>query len=160
VSRARELIGLPVLTRVGLKRLGRVQEVLVSRDGGHLCGLVLEEGGWVRPRRVLDYQAVRAIGPTQILADEQYLAEEAQTKCCRDLFGLPVLTHSGEELGRMDDLHFDPSGGQITAVQLSRGFVDDLLRGKSLTPVHGALQPGEAAILLDGPAGQAGGVLL
>lgn len=159
MSRARELIGLPVLTRAGLRSLGRVQEVLVSRDGGHLCGLVLEEGGWVRPRRVLDYAAVRAVGPTRILADERYLSEESQTKCCRELLGLPVLTPSGEELGRMDDLHFDPAGGQITAVQLSRGFVDDLLRGKVLAPVNGGLQPGEAAILVDGLESQAGGVV-
>ena len=159
MSKARELIGLPVLAGVALRRIGRVKEVLVSRDGDRLCGLVLEAGGLVRPRKVLDYQAVTAIGPTHILAEEQYLAEEGQTKCCRELLGLPVLTHTGEELGMMDDLYFDPMGGHIIALQLSRGFVDDLLRGKAVTPVDGTLRPGEAAILLDGPGEQAGGVV-
>lgn len=154
----RDLIGLPVVVGPKLKRAGQVLEVLVRNDGSGICGLVLSEGGWLLPRRVLDWQAVRAVGPTHVLADERYLSDETAAICCRDLMGKPVLTGDGEDLGAMDDFQFQPDG-RITALQLSRGFVDDLLNGKSLVPLDGPVRAGEAAILLEEPGDLSGGAL-
>lgn len=134
-----------------MKRIGRVQEVLVHRDGSRLCGLVLATGSLFHARRVLDFQAVRAVGPTHLLVDEVYLGDETDTCCGERLHGMPVLDHGGEELGTMDDLHFEPSTGRIVALQLSRGFVDDLLGGKGIVAVSGPMTTGEAAIMLDTP---------
>ncbi len=158
MSRARDLIGLPVLAGPDLRPVGRVQEVLISQDGLRLCGLVLETGGLLSRRRVLDYQAVRAVGSTYVLADERYLEDEAETRCGSALTGLPVLDGSGEELGTLDDLYFEPSTGEIRALQLSRGFVDDLLSGKAILPLDGPALTGEGAILLDAAAESEGGL--
>lgn len=151
VLRGRELIGLPVLTGPQLKRIGRVHEVLVSGDGARICGLVIDAGGLLHPRRVLDFQAVKAVGDTHLLAVETYLPADSQTRNCKELHGMPVLRGTGEELGVLDDFHFDPATGQVTALQLSHGFVDDLLSGKEVLPLAGPAHAGEAAILLDGP---------
>jgi uncharacterized protein YrrD len=158
VPRGNELIGLPVLAGPRLKRIGRVQEVLLSADGAWICGLVLDAGGWLSQRRVLDFQAIRTVGDTHLIAaDETYLPEEVGTRCCQELHGLPVLRGTGEEVGFMDDFHFDPETGQVTALQLSHGFVDDLLKGKELVALTGPVVAGEAAILLDGPGDHSGG---
>lgn len=157
VPRSSDLIGLPVLVGPRMKRLGRVQEVLVSRDGAHLCGLVLETGGLFHPRRVLDFKAIKAVGSTHLLAEEVYLADESPACCGEALHGLPVLDGAGEELGTMDDIHFDPSTGRIVALQLSRGFVDDLLGGKGIVAVSGPVMTGEAAIILDASGDVEGG---
>lgn len=157
--RASDLIGLPVLAGPQTRPIGRVQELLVSRDGLRLCGLVLENGGLFGRRRVLDYRAVRGIGSTCVLAEEQYL-EDAEATCCGSaLAGLPVLDGSGEELGTLDDLHFEPSTGQVHAFQLSRGFVDDLLSGKAILPLSGPAVAGEGAIVLDAAHEAEGGLL-
>ncbi|MFZ5814393.1 MAG: PRC-barrel domain-containing protein [Bacillota bacterium] len=158
MPRSSDLIGLPVLAGPRLKRIGRVQEVLISRDGSRLCGLVLESGGILHPRRVLDFSAIRALGATHLLAEEIYLDDERGTCCGESLHGLPVLDGAGEELGMMDDIHFEPTTGRILALQLSRGFVDDLLSGKGVVPISGPVTTGEAAILL-GPAGDLDGGL-
>lgn len=157
VPRGSDLVGLPVLAGPKLTRIGRVQEVLLSADGTAVCGLLLDEGGWLSPRRVLDYRAVTAVGSTHVLADEVYLAQETETRCCQDLHGLPVLGAGGDEVGLMDDLHFDSATGKVTALQLSHGFVDDLLSGKEIVAVEGPVVTGQAAILLDGPGDLAGG---
>ncbi len=157
--RVSDVIGLPVLVDQSYRRIGRVREVLIHRDGSGLCGLVLEDGGWLHERRVLDFRGVRHVTETHVIAAERYLDEESQTCCCRDLQGLPVLRADGEEIGMMDDLHFDPATGQITALQLSRGLVDDLLAGKSVVPLQGPVVAGEAAIVLGDPDDLAGGVM-
>ncbi|MFZ5826282.1 MAG: PRC-barrel domain-containing protein [Bacillota bacterium] len=158
MPRSSDLIGLPVLTMPRMKRIGRVQEVLVSRDGARLCGLVLETGGLLHPRRVLDFRAIKAVSSTHLLAEEIYLEDESQACCGETLHGMPVLDSDGEELGSMDDLHFDPSTGRVVALQLSRGFVDDLLGGKGIVAVSGPMITGEAAIILDAPGDAEGGM--
>jgi uncharacterized protein YrrD len=159
VPRGSDLIGLPVLAGPQLRRIGRVQEVLLSAGGESVCGLLLEGGGWLQPRRVLDYRAVTAVGDTHVLADEVYLPDDVATRCCQDLHGLPVLGTGGAEVGLLDDLHFDPATGQVTALQLSHGFVDDLLSGKEIVALSRPAHTGEAAILLDGPGEVGGGAI-
>lgn len=141
-----------------MKRIGRVQEVLVSRDGSRLCGLVLDTGGLFHQRRVLDFRAVRAVSATHLIAEERYLDDESDACCGESLHGLPVLDGTGEELGAMDDFHFDPSSGRIVALQLSRGFVDDLLGGKGIVALEGPVTTGEAAIMLDPGGDREGGI--
>lgn len=147
--RGRDLVGLPVLAGRTLQRIGRVQEVLLSAAGDRVCGLVLDAGGWLRPRRVLDFTAVHAVGPTHLLAAERYLTADTPNLCCRDLLGLPVLTAAGEDLGALDDFRFDPADGRITALQLTRGLVDDLFQGKAMFPLAGPVTAGADAILVD-----------
>jgi len=159
VPRGSDLVGLPVLSGPELRRIGRVQAILLSGGGDRVCGLALDGGGWLQPRRVLDWQAVTAVGSTHLIAEETYLADDAETRCCDDLHGLPVLGAGGEEIGLADDFHFDAATGQLTALQLSHGFVDDLLSGKEIVPLAGPVHPGEAAILLDGPGDTLGGSL-
>lgn len=158
VPRSSDLIGLPVLSGQRFKRIGRVCEVLVHPDGARICGLVLDPGGLFRPRRVLDFKAVKAVRSTHLLADEVYCEDVAQTCCGGTLQGLPVLDGAGDELGTMDDIHFDPSTGRIVAMQLSRGFVDDLLGGKGIVAVGERFIAGEGAISLAAPAELAGGL--
>jgi len=159
VPRGSDLIGLPVLATPSLKRLGRVAEVLLSDDAARICGLVLVEGDWLHPRRVLDYRAVKAVGPTHLLTAERYLNDELHTRCCRELLGLPVLDTSGEELGVLDDVQFETDDGRVVRLQLSRGLVDDLLNGKAMVRMAGRVTTGEAAILFDGPGTLSGGAL-
>lgn len=158
VPRGSQLIGLTVLAGPDLKPIGQVREVLLSTDGRRICGLELDPAGWLQPRRALDFRAVRAVGETSLIAEEVYLEDGTESRCGRDLVGLPVIRRSGEEVGVMDDFHFDPVTGEVTALQVSRGLVDDLLSGKGLVPLDGPVTAGEAAILLDGPT-ETGGSL-
>lgn len=159
MPRVGELVGLPVLAGPQFRRIGRVQGILLASDGSRVCGLTLDGGGWLQPRRVLDYLAVKAVGSTHLIADETYLTDDVKTHCCDDLYGLPVLEADGAEIGLADDFVFDAATGRLTALQLSHGFVDDLLSGKEILPLAGPVQTGEAAILLDGPGDSVGGAL-
>lgn len=147
--RASDLIGLPLLVGPDLRRVGRVQDVLVTRNGRRICGVTINAGGWFRPDRIFDYQAIRAVGPTCLLADrETYLDAGGDHHCGKQLLGKPILSSTGDEVGMMDDIHFHPSTGEVLALQISQGFVDDLLDGKQVLQQPGALLLGQEAILM------------
>lgn len=157
MPKASDLIGLSVLVEPELRRIGRVHEIVLSPDRCQIRGLVIDAGGLFRPRRVLDFAAVRAVGATHLIARaEQFVPDDLPHCRAEALQGLPVLDGAGEELGTMDDLHYDLATGQIEALQLSRGFVDDLLGGKEIVPLGGAMVAGEAAILVEGLEGSGG----
>lgn len=161
--KASDLVGLPLLVGPDLRRIGRVQDVLVTRDGRRICGLTVDSGGWFRPLRVFDYRAVRAVGPTCLLAGrEAYLDPDHDHHCGKQLVGKPILSSTGDELGMMDDFHFHPSTGEVSALQISQGFVDDLLDGKQVLQAPGALFLGKEAILMapDDWVDPSGGALL
>lgn len=147
--RASDLIGLPVLVGPDLRRIGRVKDVLVTNDGRRICGLAIDANGWFRPGRILDYRAIRAVGPTCLLADREALLDPSEDHHCgKQLLGKPILSSTGDEIGMMDDIHFHPSTGNISALQISQGFVDDLLDGKQVMQEPGALLLGKEAILM------------
>lgn len=157
--RGSDIIGLPVLSWPHLKRMGKVREVRLDFDGLRVCGLELDSGGWLQPARILDFDAVRAVTETHVLAVEAYLTESEESHCCQGLHGRPVLATTGEELGRMDDFHFVPEDGRVALLQVSRGLVDDLLYGKELVVLNGPVVAGEAAIMLQDPGDLPGGAL-
>lgn len=159
VSRGSDLIDLPVLSWPDLKRIGRVAEVLIDTERLCLCGLVLQAGGLLQPRRVLDFTGVVKVSATHLLASERYLEDDHHARCGRDLIHLPVLDCAGAEMGLLDDLQFDRRTGRITALQISRGLVDDLIGGKAVISMTGPVIAGQSAILLEGPSDPIGGGL-
>jgi uncharacterized protein YrrD len=140
---------MPVLAIPHLQRIGQVREVLLDSSGTQILGLLLAEGGFLQGRRILDYLAVESVETTHVLAAERYIAPSSHTVDGQRLHGRPVLRPSGEEVGLLDDFHFDPATGQITALQLSHGLVDDLLKGKEIVALTGPVVTREAAILLE-----------
>lgn len=157
--RRNALIGLPVFLAVGGQRLGEVRDLALAPAATTVAGVVLT-GGWWRQRRILDRRGITSWGPDAIIAShEDYLPADAAGPSLDSLIGKPLLSGGGRELGRLDDLSFDPGTGAFTAYQLSAGLVTDLLQGKQLLAAAAPLVPGEAVIWLGdgGRVDQAGG---
>ena len=49
----------------------------------------------------------------------------------RKLWGLMVFTEQGRLLGYLTDLYLDFPGGTIKGIEISRGFIGDILQGRS-----------------------------
>jgi uncharacterized protein YrrD len=151
MPRGSDLIGLPVHLGPTIKRIGSIQDAVLTGDLTTVAGLLLSRGGLFRRRRILAYRAVRALRPTHLLAEEIYLDELEGLRTAHDLRGRPVLAADGSEVGLLDDIHFDPASGRVLALQLSHGLVDDLLTGKGIIAMSGPMAVWEEAICFPRP---------
>ncbi len=157
MRRRSELIGLLVLTKDGARRLGQVADVLVSASDGRVIGLLLTGGSAFLGHRVYPYEEVAAIGNGAVLVNsesavistrdggklKQLLARH------NEVVGKRILSESGDDLGVVADLVFDPDTGRVLGYEVSGGVVQDIVSGRRFLSVGSGLTPGEEAIICE-----------
>jgi uncharacterized protein YrrD len=129
---AKELRGIAIVDVTGGRRLGRIDEVVVSPEDLRLIGFVLKEGGLLNQRElVIRAEHVRAMGPDAVtvegdVAQEIGQQEEAFAEArggSRPLLGAKAVTEDGALLGEIDDLSLDESTLRVAAVTLRGGLM-------------------------------------
>lgn len=158
--RRAEVIGLPVLTDTG-ERLGDVEDVLVNRSGRRVMGLLLAGGGRLCGHRVYPFEEVRAVGdgavvvarPGAVLHTRQ--ANRLRRLLARhaDLVGKRLISRTGQDLGVIADLVFDPETGAVLGYEISAGLLRDFTEGKGFVPASAGLVVGKDAVIA--PPGEA-----
>lgn len=145
MQKSQEVIGLSIVHFNTGKKLGAVGDVLFD-DRQSFCGLLMEDGGWLRRRRYIPKENIRAIGRDAVVIDDeaQILPLDEKSKqwigiCSgqKKLKGLPVLLSSGYELGVIENVYFMEEMGTLVGYELSDGLFSDLMDGrKILKPTH------------------------
>lgn len=130
----RDWLGRPVLTQQGRRRIGEVVDLLLDAAGRRVVGLVVRSGV-LGGQRIVPLQHVRQASWDGIAVDVTpaelaTLSDEATWGHVRDLAGKRLLTRTGEELGLLDDIAFDPRTGLVENYRLTAGFVSDFLDGR------------------------------
>jgi len=161
VYNAQRLIGLPVIDEKTGRRAGKVLDLWFDEHWS-LRGLLLKAGRWWFKRYcdVAPWESVTALGPDAVLLSDagavrRYDAAEIgrtfHTGRIR-LKDLPVVTDEGRQLGRVSDVYFQENQGTpITGLELTDGFVSDLLEGRKRLKFPadpGLVKLGEDAILV------------
>jgi uncharacterized protein YrrD len=165
MPRGHDLIGLPVHQPPTMRTIGTLQDALLAPDLTRIVGFSLTKAGLFRrrPHRVLAWAAIKALRPTHLVAEADFIEVSDGPVAAMDLRGRPVLGPDRSEAGFLDDIHFDPITGRIIALQLSHGLVDDLFQGKGLVAVDGPLMVWDDLICFPAPEQMAepepGGVL-
>lgn len=156
--RRREVIGLPMLTDAG-ERLGDVEDVLVNRSGRRVMGFLLAGGGRLSGHRVYPFEEVRAVGdgavvvaqPGAVLRTRQVNRLRRLLARHADLVGKRLVSRSGQDLGVIADLVFDPETGAVLGYELSGGFLRDVTEGRGFLPVSAGLVVGTDAVIAPPP---------
>lgn len=132
--RRRDVVGLPAVGGGDGRPRGRVADLLYSRSGDRVTGLLLRGGAW--HRRLIPYEEVAAIGPAAIVLRQSVVLSTPNQRGVRhlltrhrQLLGRRVLRSDGTELGTIADVCFEPERGIVTGYLLSGGPVSDLLMG-------------------------------
>jgi uncharacterized protein YrrD len=112
--RARDVIGLPVVTIDAGEDAAEIKDVVYDADGHHLIGFTLNKRGWLsgRLRSTLDTEHVVGIGAHAVMVDsDECLTERdrstdalAAPGANADVIGNSVLTQSGSMLGTVVDV--------------------------------------------------------
>lgn len=110
--------GLPVLTLAEADEIGVVKSLTVDAPAGVVTH-VRVRGRYSRRESALPWGALHAVGPDAVLV--RSAAAPSEVPPHHELPGLRILTETGTELGRVQDVVFEPETGRIEAVRTAHG---------------------------------------
>lgn len=154
MRKGRDVTRLPVLTFDTGEKVGEAKELLFDPENNRVLGLLIDEGGWFKERRVVPFGEIKSIGPDGVIipsADvivsakgNEELSKAMETN--RIIAGARVFTESGKDLGQIADIVFDEATGQIAGYDVSGGFLADRFRGQPFMPAPETIRVGKRMV--------------
>lgn len=127
-------VGRRVLSRATAQELGLVAHLLIDPGRTHVAALVIGKG---KKARIVDWDQLSGFGPDAVmLNDEGALrepADERERQVARghlELVGKRALSGTGNGLGTIADVTFDPESGRLESLLIGdRDIPPSLLLG-------------------------------
>ncbi len=143
--------GLLVVTRDTGKKLGKVEDLVLDRQGSRVLGILMDEAGWFKEAKVVAWPSFRVIGLDAVIIDNEASVKKASEvpemsevlEGGNVLIGARVSTTDGRELGKIEEFYFDPETGVVQGYELSGG------KGRSFLPTPASFQTGEDVAFVD-----------
>ena len=139
----REATGRKVISRASARDLGSVGHLLVDAERRLIAAVIVGRG---RKAQLVDWAHVSGFGRDAVMvSDEGALRsplddrERAAADGKLELIGRRALTETGNELGTLDDVTFDPVTGVVETFQI----------GDREIPAGALLGSGRYAVVLD-----------
>ncbi|WP_424951902.1 PRC-barrel domain-containing protein [Deinococcus sp.] len=154
--KGKEIIGRKIVTLDGGERVDSVHDLIFDEQGNRVLALLVDEGGWFHAAKVVAFSSVRSIGEDAVMiasADDVVSARDnaviaAAMESKSGLAGLNLLTTDGKDLGRIADVFFDETTGQVVGYEATGGLFSDLSSGRTFVPAPESVTIGaEAAIV-------------
>lgn len=153
------VLGLPVISaRDGLK-IGTVKDMVFSADNKGILAFLMEKGSYAVKGNVILLRSIISLGNDAVIVDDPVnLLEYRRFKKLyqlqerKNLRGLKIFTHTGEDLGVVQDVLFDYRTGKVEGVQVSDGLVQDIIMGRNILPFFGKIEIGNSNILVENEA--------
>lgn len=113
-------VGRKVVSRQSAEELGTISHLVVDAATRHVTALVV---GKRRRARLIDWSRLSGIGHDAVMVDADDALhepggehEKAAAAGKLELLGKRALQETGNELGRIDDVVFDPSSGEVLQI--------------------------------------------
>ena len=157
MRKAKNLIGLKVISQNQGKDLGKVHDLLFSNDSRQLLALLISDRGLfgLHDATAVPWSEVQEIGTHAIMVP----VEDAALKVHSDariaeaydggqtLGSKQLTTDKGETLGKISDLYLDDSG-RVQGYEVSGGLFADAFNGKRYLDAPSDITVGEDVILM------------
>lgn len=138
-------MGLPAVSAVTGKKLGSIADMAFMEGQSRILGLVILEIGFMGKKIYVPFASVRFVGEhAVILEGDEYIIGKNSAKAKGDgvlygsrMIGLRIMGDNGIELGSVSDLILNVDEGKIEGYEISKGFIDDLVEGRSVLPFWG-----------------------
>ena len=129
---------------------GRIKDLVIDSSGRDVMALVVSDGLF-SASRVVPWGAVQAFGPDSVIIDtvesvvsasslpevKEVLAKKTRIK------GLKLLTVRGKELGKITDVVFDETTGDVLGYELSGDLFADEFDGTPFLPTPQWIEMGK-----------------
>ncbi|MEA2574324.1 MAG: hypothetical protein QOH93_1622 [Chloroflexia bacterium] len=154
-KRAREIIGLPVVTMNRGTKIYDIEDMVVDPDRGQVLALVVQEGAWLHSARAIPFGRINVIGPDAVvIPDGRAVIDVNRDPVLKRLYnrqivrGLRVLTDDGRRLGTISDMMLDSKTGEIKAYYVSLGFGTTVGQGTRLLPAERIISVGQRVMFV------------
>lgn len=149
------MIGLPVIETKRGKRIGSVADLLFD-EGKKLAGVLLTPKGMIRKAQYIPMGKILSIGEDAVTVADERAISDLQSDLGlysvlngdQHLKGKPVFTVNGHELGQVEDVYFQEEMGTLIGMELSDGFLSDVMDGRRYLPWSDEMRMGTDAILV------------
>ena len=139
MRKLRNLIGMPVLCQ--RQKLGRLVQVELSDDLVRLEGIWVDGG--LKGTRYIPSEQLGMIGDVAVLADSR----GARRRCTARPLLMRAVSTGGERVGAIVGAEVDEMSFQVRALELTRGFWDDLSAGRTRVERYTA-QPERSIVIV------------
>jgi uncharacterized protein YrrD len=120
-------VGRKVVSRATAHELGVVDHLLTTVDCQRVASVIIGRG---KKAQLVDWDQLSGFGADAVMVtDESALRSPSDDREQRaangklDLFGSRVLSELGNELGRVDDVVFDPGSGVVETLTVAGGQI-------------------------------------
>lgn len=147
-----EIKGLSVVDSGGNTR-GIVEDGVIDTKNNRICSLIIIKKGMMSSHFLLSLKNIECIGNTIIANEEIYDLERGVLRRNKGVMmasyiGREILDCGGRILGNLSDLIFDEESGQIRALILTRGLLEDITQGRRIILADEKTSFGEERIMV------------
>jgi uncharacterized protein YrrD len=119
----RQAVGRKVISRASANQLGTLSHLLLTSDCRHVAAVIVGKG---KKAKLVDWAALTGFGADAVMVNDEAALrppadsrEEAAAAGKLDLLGRRALSETGNELGAVDDVTFDPADGAVAALDIA-----------------------------------------
>ncbi|WP_442603531.1 PRC-barrel domain-containing protein [Paenibacillus sp. KN14-4R] len=154
MRKARNIVGLPIFCLQTGKKVGNVNDLLISQEW-QVHGICLRQKNWFTTPQYMKWESLSSCGDDALTVEENNLLTEWDAESItlldgkRKVKGLPVVTTNGIQLGYVEDVYLEEQlGNKIIGFELSEGFISDLIEGRKWLPYEEPVIQGEDALIV------------
>ena len=128
MKRMSAIKGMPVVHQETGKRIGKVEQAYLYAGGERLLGLSIKGDGFRQKKLYASLADIRLIGDVSVIVRKAGRPPKQQPS--GPVPGTRVWSSEGEKLGWMSNALIEESTGSVHALEVSRGYCDDLTDGR------------------------------
>ncbi len=150
MRRAKDIIGLPVVTLDSGKCIAEVLDILFEPEENRILALVVDRGRWLTNARGVPFNAVHSIGEDAVVVPSRKAIWRAKAdpkverawESKKVVSELDVYTSDGDFLGKIADIDIDEKTGQVQGYEVRLDGISETQRGEQFLPAPETEQVG------------------
>ncbi len=141
--KAKEVIGLPLVTSDTGEEIGHVKEVIVHRAKNCVVGFLVRRAGWFQPAKVLPFSQVMSFDDSAVIVlttssvgGLDQVPDVSRLLKRKPLAGSMLISSNGHAIGRISDFSFDELSGKLNGFEVVTGSTEDTMSDPEFVPLN------------------------
>ncbi|MFZ5351347.1 MAG: PRC-barrel domain-containing protein [Bacillota bacterium] len=135
--RVSDIIDMPIVSLKSGKRLCTVKSAMIDIDTNRLLSLICKEAIVKKHIEIIPYKKVIGLSLNEVTVYDEKVFIRLKSNMFRNghmkfeyVIGRQLYNKDKEIIGTITDMYFEPLSGRIMALEISEGYIDDLISGR------------------------------